>query len=211
VCFAVTTPAGHVAVPASKSTANSSFRKVALSREFVGIGATKDVLDAFADDPRIAVLDLRYWWYQPDGTLYAPKGGIEVAGRFNRGAFGPTTRWLYAVRVSHSIPQQGSHPVDEPAAEPGILFARSMLVCCSVSDKRDLTMQALPTHIIGPPRLYQPQPLAPTAKDASSSPGQQSPNNFVSGTWAGISVCDGRQHVESLKAREFYSRWFDPG
>jgi hypothetical protein len=51
----------------------------------LGVGATRDVLDQFAGDERIAVLDLRYWWYQPDGTLYAPKGGIEVAGRFNRG------------------------------------------------------------------------------------------------------------------------------
>lgn len=51
----------------------------------VGVGATKDVLDAVAGDPRVSVLDLRYWWYKPDGSEAAPKGGVEVAGRYTSG------------------------------------------------------------------------------------------------------------------------------
>jgi hypothetical protein len=51
----------------------------------VGLGGTKDVLDELAADPRVSVLDLRYWWYQPDGSLYAPKGGTQVPGRYVSG------------------------------------------------------------------------------------------------------------------------------
>ncbi len=52
----------------------------------VGLSATKDVLDAILDDAKraknISTIDLRYWWYQSDGSVYAPLGGREVAGRF---------------------------------------------------------------------------------------------------------------------------------
>lgn len=52
----------------------------------VALGGCKDVLDALADDPRVSALDLRYWWYQPDGTLHAPPGGRQVPGRYALGA-----------------------------------------------------------------------------------------------------------------------------
>ncbi|MGQ9651997.1 MAG: DUF6298 domain-containing protein [Phycisphaerae bacterium] len=51
----------------------------------LGLGATKDVLDELAGDSRVSVLDLRYWWYQPDASLYAPKSGTEVPGRYVSG------------------------------------------------------------------------------------------------------------------------------
>ena len=51
----------------------------------LGVGATKDVLDALLEDSRIEpyidTIDLRYWWTKPDGTLFAPRGGTEVPGR----------------------------------------------------------------------------------------------------------------------------------
>ena len=51
----------------------------------LGVGATKDVLDALLEDPRtephIDTIDLRYWWNKRDGTLFAPRGGDEVPGR----------------------------------------------------------------------------------------------------------------------------------
>jgi hypothetical protein len=47
----------------------------------IGIGGTKDVLDALASHDRISVLDLSYWWYRADGSLNAPPGGKQVAGR----------------------------------------------------------------------------------------------------------------------------------
>ena len=48
-------------------------------------GATKDVLDAVASDPRVSALDLRYFWYQSNGALYAPSGGQQVPGRYALG------------------------------------------------------------------------------------------------------------------------------
>jgi hypothetical protein len=51
----------------------------------VGLSCTKDVQDAILADPirgrQIAVIDLRYWWYAADGSLYAPKGGESLAPR----------------------------------------------------------------------------------------------------------------------------------
>ncbi len=52
----------------------------------VGLGGCKNVIDAVLADParrsKISTIDLRYWWYRPDGTLFAPEGGRQVAGRF---------------------------------------------------------------------------------------------------------------------------------
>jgi len=58
----------------------------------IGISATKDVLDAVLNDParaaHVGTIDLRYWWYKPDGTLFAPEGGRQIPARFT-GAFDP--------------------------------------------------------------------------------------------------------------------------
>jgi hypothetical protein len=51
----------------------------------IGLSATKDVQDAIlADSARsrvVDVIDIRYWWYQADGSAYAPKGGQNLAPR----------------------------------------------------------------------------------------------------------------------------------
>ena len=51
----------------------------------IGLSCTKDVQDAILKDPVyrqvIDVIDIRYWWYQADGELYAPKGGQHLAPR----------------------------------------------------------------------------------------------------------------------------------
>ncbi|HEV2292691.1 MAG TPA: DUF6298 domain-containing protein [Tepidisphaeraceae bacterium] len=52
---------------------------------FIGLSATKDVQDAIlADSARarvVDVIDIRYWWYRKDGSLYAPQGGQNLAPR----------------------------------------------------------------------------------------------------------------------------------
>ena len=52
----------------------------------IGLAATKDVMDAILEDPergpRISTLCLSYWWYNGDGTLYAPKGGQQIPARY---------------------------------------------------------------------------------------------------------------------------------
>jgi hypothetical protein len=51
----------------------------------VGLSCTKDVQDAILADPvrgpLVRVIDLRYWWYTADGSLYAPPGGQSLAPR----------------------------------------------------------------------------------------------------------------------------------
>lgn len=51
----------------------------------IGLSCTKDVQDALLEDPMnrqvIDVIDIRYWWYQSDGKLYAPKGGQHLSPR----------------------------------------------------------------------------------------------------------------------------------
>ncbi len=55
----------------------------------VAASGTRDVLDAVLADPvrgkKVSSLDLRYFWYQPDGSLHAPRGGLEVPGRYASG------------------------------------------------------------------------------------------------------------------------------
>jgi len=52
---------------------------------FIGLSATKDVQDAILEDSVRArvvdVIDIRYWWYRKDGSLYAPAGGQNLAPR----------------------------------------------------------------------------------------------------------------------------------
>lgn len=51
----------------------------------VMLGSTKDVQDAILEDPErsplIDVIDIRYWYYRADGSLYAPKGGVNLSPR----------------------------------------------------------------------------------------------------------------------------------
>ena len=49
------------------------------------ISCTKDVQDEVLADPNLSsliqVIDLKYWWYFADGSLYAPPGGANLAPR----------------------------------------------------------------------------------------------------------------------------------
>ena len=55
----------------------------------ISLAATKDVQDTimnekeFADE--VASLNLQYWWYQSNGSLFAPAGGRNVPGRYALG------------------------------------------------------------------------------------------------------------------------------
>jgi hypothetical protein len=54
-------------------------------KAIIGLSTTKDVQDAILSDyryaPFIDVIDIKYWYYQADGTMYAPKGGQNLAPR----------------------------------------------------------------------------------------------------------------------------------
>lgn len=51
----------------------------------VALSATKDVQDAILSDPKRAavvdIIDIRYWHYRQDGSVYAPEGGKNLAPR----------------------------------------------------------------------------------------------------------------------------------
>jgi hypothetical protein len=51
----------------------------------LGLSATKDVQDAILEDPIrsqiVKLIDIRYWNYQSDGSVYAPEGGKHLAPR----------------------------------------------------------------------------------------------------------------------------------
>ena len=54
-------------------------------KECIGLSATKDVQDSILMDPlrspTINVIDIRYWYYQDNGKVYAPLGGENMAPR----------------------------------------------------------------------------------------------------------------------------------
>lgn len=51
----------------------------------IALSTTKDVQDAILNDPKRAaivdIIDIRYWHYKNDGTVYAPEGGKNLAPR----------------------------------------------------------------------------------------------------------------------------------
>ncbi|MBA7665174.1 hypothetical protein ES703_73243 [subsurface metagenome] len=51
----------------------------------LGLSCTKDVQDAILADPirlqTIDIIDIRYWQYRDDGSIYAPKGGQNLSPR----------------------------------------------------------------------------------------------------------------------------------
>jgi len=51
----------------------------------IGLSATKDVQDAILKEAKredvVDLIDIRYWYYKEDGTLYGPKGGKNLAPR----------------------------------------------------------------------------------------------------------------------------------
>lgn len=49
------------------------------------LSCTKDVQDVILSEPKyrelVSVIDIRYWWYQQNGAVYAPQGGKNLAPR----------------------------------------------------------------------------------------------------------------------------------
>jgi len=62
-----------------------SWEKKNKTKELIGLSTTKDVQDAVLADKRrnavIDIIDIRYWHYQADGSVYAPQGGQNLAPR----------------------------------------------------------------------------------------------------------------------------------
>lgn len=63
------------------------------TKELIGLSTTKDVQDGILKDVNrsstINVIDIRYWYYQADGSAYAPLGGQSLAPRQQARQFKP--------------------------------------------------------------------------------------------------------------------------
>lgn len=75
-------------------------------KEIIGLSATKDVQDAILADPArsavINVIDIRYWYYQANGTAYEPIGGQSLAPRQQARIFKPkSTSFEQVYRAVH--------------------------------------------------------------------------------------------------------------
>lgn len=61
------------------------FEKTNVNQSKITLSATKDVQDAILKKSEYAslidVIDIKYWYYKQDGTLYAPEGGKYLAPR----------------------------------------------------------------------------------------------------------------------------------
>ena len=61
------------------------WKKETGSSPLIALSVTKDVQDAILSDPlrskTVDIIDIRYWHYRADGTLYAPEGGLNLAPR----------------------------------------------------------------------------------------------------------------------------------
>jgi len=66
-----------------------------------GLSATKDVQDSVLADKNLCslvdIIDIRYWNYRADGTLYAPKGGQHLAPRQHARLVNPGSRSFESV------------------------------------------------------------------------------------------------------------------
>ena len=193
----------------------------------VGIGATKDVLDQLADEPRVSVLDLRYWWNQPDGSLFAPKGGREVAGRYTSGREAAKTTPLaihqqireYRLRY----PEKALLHRIEASREQSLafLFGGGSMLVRSMGYPEGQEPKAYgpvpPAHIIQPTYDFINQKLAAGLPRMTPQP------SLVKDAAGNFCLCEpGRAYlVYALKGGpveldlstvtgEFEARWFDP-
>ena len=63
----------------------NEWKKETGKHPIIGLSVTKDVQDSILNNPSYAaiidLIDIRYWHYQADGTVYEPKGGQSLAPR----------------------------------------------------------------------------------------------------------------------------------
>jgi len=143
-------------------------------KALVGLSCTKDVQDAILADAvrgkAVSVIDIRYWWYQQDGSLYAPKGGQHLAPRQHARLLHPEqTSFAKVVRAVREY--RTKYPDKAVLYSADSSFGWAVLMGGgSIPNIRNLTDQALLTAI---PRMY-PLDMPVNAKDqyAVAEPGR---------------------------------------
>ncbi len=193
----------------------------------VGLGATKDVLDALADDPRVDVLDLRYWWYQPDGSLYAPPGGRQVPGRYTAGgdAARTTAEQIYRQTKEYRLRYPNKaivHSIEASRQQTWafLMGSGSMLVCrLEEPEGKDPPSYGPPPHT----RIVQPT-YDFIRRDLSGALQKMVPKDLIldnaqrtwcladpNHTYLVYALAGGRIRLDFADAEgTFQAKWFDP-
>jgi hypothetical protein len=113
----------------------------------IGLSCTKDVQDAILADPArravISVIDIRYWWYQANGKLYAPQGGQHLSPRQHARLFNPKrTSFAQVVRAVREY--RNKYPDKAVLYSADTTFGWAVLMGGgSIPDIRNLTDQTL--------------------------------------------------------------------
>jgi hypothetical protein len=90
------------------------------TRQIISLSATKDVQDAILADPSkssvIDAIDIRYWYYEGSGKLYAPAGGQSLAPRQQERVYKPKA-------VSFESVYKAVHDYKVKYPEKAVLFS----------------------------------------------------------------------------------------
>lgn len=76
-------------------------------KPLIALSAPKDVQDAILADPvrapLVSVIQIRYWWYMPNGSAYAPPGGKNLSPR----------QWMRVLKYAYPSFEQAQRAVHE--------------------------------------------------------------------------------------------------
>ncbi len=166
----------------------------------VALSTTRDVQDAIlADSARaklIDVIDIRYWWYQPDGSEYAPAGGLNLAPRQHARLARPkAASFEQVLRAVREYRQRYPDKAVIYSAE-GAEHAWAVLIGGG-------SLAQLPSEV--DPRLLRAVSHMAPANSADGTPILAAPEQ---GYLAYIPA-DGRVVLETASGANFVARWLD--
>ncbi|MDC0936413.1 DUF6298 domain-containing protein [Pirellulales bacterium] len=195
----------------------------------VGLSATKDVMDAILSDraraKKISTIDLRYWWYEPDGGLRAPSGGRQIAGRYTYELFRTTPAQIHrqVAEYRRKYPEKAiihAHPESRQGAWAALMGGASLLVGqLPYPDKKD------PLEYTSPQPCDEIQPLYDFVREQlSATLPQLSPHDELvksdnsawcladpKDTYLVYALAGGPIQLDlSTAASSFDARWFNP-
>jgi hypothetical protein len=172
----------------------------------IGLSCTKDVQDAILADavrgPKVSVIDLRYWWYTADGSLYAPKGGQSLAPRQQLRAWKGDRRRSSA-SVARQVREYRRRYPDKailcslPGANGWAVLAAGGSLPNLPRLKDDRLLSALPRM-----RPFEPRASPPEGQWALAQPGRH---------YLVFSAAGGKARLDLSADRGAYqARWINP-
>ena len=79
----------------------AEWEKETRNNVFVALSTTKDVQDAILDKPKylnvVDIIDIQYWAFRADGSIYEPPGGVNLAPRQHARKVNPGSRSFESV------------------------------------------------------------------------------------------------------------------